>query len=159
MPSFAQTRSACVGEHPGGMGSAASATAPAPMTPRTAAMKSLVLSPVMDASWTQVEAVNSYEEATLAGVEELLGFYFKESPYCPTFRPLIALGKSQHPLRHVAEDELLADRRDAGDHDFAQETFHVKLLGVAVAAMGEDRPLAGVPGRPGAEILGRIGLG
>src|SRR6185436_5633636 len=70
---------------------------------------------------------------------------------------LVALGQPQHALGNVAQDELLADRRDARDHDLAQEAFDVKLLGVAVAAMREDRPLAGVVGVARAEILGRIG--
>src|SRR4051812_23608379 len=72
---------------------------------------------------------------------------------------LVALGQSQDALGDVAEDQLLADRRDARDHDLAQEAFHVKLLGVAVAAMRQDRALAGVVGVASAEILGGIRLG
>src|SRR5471032_2798534 len=72
---------------------------------------------------------------------------------------LITLGQPQHALRHVAKNELLADRRDAGDHDFAQEALDVKLLGVTVAAVREDGPLAGVPSRARTEVFGRVGFG
>ncbi len=55
----------------------------------------------------------------------------------------VALGQPQHALGHVAQDELLADRRDAGDHDLAQEALDMELLGIAVATVGKDRALAG----------------
>src|SRR6185312_12254434 len=71
----------------------------------------------------------------------------------------VALGQAQYALGDIAQDQLLADRRDARDHDLAQEALDVELLGVAVAAMGQDRPFAGVVGGTGAEILRRIGLG
>ena len=35
----------------------------------------------------------------------------------------------------------------------------MELLGVAVAAVGQDRALAGLVGGAGAEILGRVGFG
>src|SRR5918995_3203462 len=74
-------------------------------------------------------------------------------------RGLVALRQAQDPLGHVAQDELLAHWRDAGDQHLAQEAFHVKLLGIAVAAMGEDRALAGGVGGARAEILGGVCLG
>src|SRR5690349_13783853 len=42
---------------------------------------------------------------------------------------LVALGQSQHALGDIAKNKLLADRRDARDHDLAQEAFDVELLG------------------------------
>src|ERR1044072_7835740 len=77
----------------------------------------------------------------------------------PRLSRLVALRQPQDALGHVAQDELLAHRRDARDQDLAQETFHVKLLGVAVAAMGEDGTLAGLVGSARPEILGGVGLG
>src|SRR5256885_13918134 len=70
----------------------------------------------------------------------------------------VALGQAEHALGDVAQDQLLADRRDAGDHDLAQEALDMELLGVAIAAMGQDRALAGLVGRAGAEIFGRVRL-
>src|SRR5262245_44618179 len=43
-------------------------------------------------------------------------------PFMSTEPSLVALGQPEHALGDVAQDQLLADRRDARDHDFAQET-------------------------------------
>ena len=71
----------------------------------------------------------------------------------------VALRQSQNTLGDIAQHELLADRRNAGDHDLAQEALDVELLGVAVAAVGHHRALAGVPGGTSAHVLGGVGLG
>src|SRR6266851_6615658 len=71
----------------------------------------------------------------------------------------VALGQAEHALGDVAQDQLLADRRDARDQDFAQEALDMELLGVAVAAMGQDGAFAGLVGGAGAEILGGVRLG
>jgi hypothetical protein len=47
----------------------------------------------------------------------------------------LSLGQAQHLLGDEAQDQLLADRRDARDQHFAQEALDVVLLGVAEAAM------------------------
>src|SRR5258708_112875 len=68
----------------------------------------------------------------------------------------VALGQAEHALGDIAQDQLFADRRDARDHDLAQEALDMELLGVAVAAMGQDGALAGLVGGAGAEILGGV---
>src|SRR5258708_11784649 len=70
----------------------------------------------------------------------------------------VALGQAEHALGDVAQNQLLADPRDARDQDFAQEALDMELLGVAVAAMGQDGALAGLVGGARAEILGRVRL-
>src|ERR1700730_15394121 len=69
----------------------------------------------------------------------------------------IRLRQAQHLLGDETENELRADRGDARDQGFAQVTLDVKLLGVAEAAMGHDRLLAGVKTRFGCEIFRGIG--
>src|SRR5437870_2469053 len=56
----------------------------------------------------------------------------------------IRLRKAEHLLADEAEDQLRADRRDARDQRFPQIALDVILLGIAEAAMGHHRLLAGL---------------
>src|SRR5947199_1002294 len=60
------------------------------------------------------------------------------------FPPSIRFRQTEHLLGDKTENELRADRGDAGDQRFAQIALDVKFLGVAEAAMGHDRLLAGL---------------
>src|SRR5215469_6727845 len=64
----------------------------------------------------------------------------------------------QHPLGDMAQNQLGADRRDAGDLDFAEITFDVVFTSVPHAAMRHDRGLAGAKAGLGGAILGGIGI-
>ena len=67
--------------------------------------------------------------------------------------------QSEHALGDVRQDQLRADRGDAGDLDLAEETLDMEFARVAHAAMRQDRGLAGaVPGL-GGEIFCRIRKG
>src|SRR6185312_9796871 len=59
-------------------------------------------------------------------------------------------------LGDEAQDEFSTDRRDAGDERLPQIALDVKFLGVAEAAMGHHRLLAGVEPRFAGEIFRRI---
>src|SRR5712692_11922223 len=65
------------------------------------------------------------------------------------FVPLVGFGQAQDPLGDVAEGELWAHRGDARDLRFAQITLDMIFLGIAEAAMGQHRGLAGAPARLG----------
>src|SRR4030081_2070125 len=55
----------------------------------------------------------------------------------------IRLRQAEHFLGNKTQDQLRADRRDARDQGLAQIALDVKFLGVAEAAMGHHRLLAG----------------
>src|SRR4051794_6289386 len=68
----------------------------------------------------------------------------------------IRLRQAEHFFGDKTQDELRADRGDAGDQGFAQIALDVKFLGVAEAAMGHDRLLAGLKAGLAGEILRRV---
>src|ERR1700730_12115188 len=59
----------------------------------------------------------------------------------------IRLRQAQHLLGNETENELRADRGDAGDQGFPQVSLDMIFLGVAEPAMGHHRLLAGVKTR------------
>jgi hypothetical protein len=59
----------------------------------------------------------------------------------------------------MKQDQLGADRRDARDQDLAQIALDMIFLGVAEAAMGHDRLLAGLEAGLAREILRGIRCG
>src|SRR5882757_1135395 len=65
----------------------------------------------------------------------------------------IRLRQAEHFLGHKTQDQLRADRGDARDQGFAQVTFDMEFLGVAEAAMGHHRLLAGVEAGFGGEVF------
>src|SRR5258708_23059823 len=56
----------------------------------------------------------------------------------------IRLRQAEHFLGDETQDQLRADRRDAGDQGFAQIALDVILLGVTKTAMGHHGLLAGL---------------
>src|SRR6185503_3818866 len=73
--------------------------------------------------------------------------------------PSVGLRQTEHLLGDEAEDHLRRDRRDAPNQRLAQVALDVVLGGVAIAAVGHDRLLAGVEARLAGQILGRVRLG
>src|SRR3981081_641474 len=69
----------------------------------------------------------------------------------------IRLRQAQHFLGNEAENELRADRGDAGNQGLAQIALDMKLLGIAEAAMGHHRLLAGVIAGFSGEIFRGMG--
>src|SRR5215831_13944841 len=67
-------------------------------------------------------------------------------------------GQPQHMLAEIVERHLLRDGRDLVESDLAPQALHVKLLGVAEAAEGLQRGVAGLKARLRGEQLGRVGL-
>src|SRR3989441_68940 len=74
-------------------------------------------------------------------------------------RDSIALRKAEHVLREVVEHHLLRHRRDLVKPDLAPEPLDVELLGVAVAAVGLQRHVAGLEAGLGRHQLRRVRLG
>src|SRR2546430_6346000 len=74
-------------------------------------------------------------------------------------RGSIALRQIEHLLSNEAEDELLRDRREPGDRDFAEQPLDVILLGVAEAAMGHDGLPRGIMTGARAEKFCTVGFG
>ncbi len=72
---------------------------------------------------------------------------------------LVRLRQAQHLFGDEAENQLRADRRDARDHHLAQITLDMVFLGVAEAAMGHDRLLAGLEAGLGSQVFRGIGRG
>src|SRR4051794_16142784 len=72
---------------------------------------------------------------------------------------LVRLWQAENAFRDIAEDQLRRDRRDPSHQRFAQVTFDVVFGGIAVAAVGHHRLLAGVEARFPGEVLGGVGLG
>ena len=58
-----------------------------------------------------------------------------------------------------AQDQLRADGRDAGDLDLAEIALDMVLAGIAHAAMGHDRRLAGAEAGLGGTVFGGVGIG
>src|ERR1700710_384399 len=56
----------------------------------------------------------------------------------------IRFRQAEHFLGNETQDQLRADRRDAGDQGFAQIALDVIFLGIAKAAMGHYCLLAGL---------------
>src|SRR3954470_22238459 len=71
----------------------------------------------------------------------------------------IALRQIENPLRYVAEDQLLGNRRQPRDGNCAEQAFDVIFLGIAETAMGRDGLPCGVVPRAGAEEFGAVGFG
>src|SRR5438105_13861695 len=74
--------------------------------------------------------------------------------FCPSS---IRLRQAQNLLGNKAENELRADGGDAQDQGFAQLTLDMKFLGVAEAAVGHHRLLAGQKAGFSREIFRGIG--
>src|SRR5580698_2099191 len=88
-----------------------------------------------------------------------------------SFRPRRGLAELRYVCEHVSvrsrqteyalgdktHNEMWRDRRNARDHAFAEIALDMKFLGVAVAAVGHHRGLAGFKTRLGAEIFRGIG--
>src|SRR5229473_3704307 len=74
-------------------------------------------------------------------------------------KPSIRLRQAQHLLGNETENELRADRGDAGDQGFPQISLDMIFLGVAESAMGHHRLLAGVKTRFRGQIFRRVGGG
>ena len=72
---------------------------------------------------------------------------------------LIRFRQAEHALGDVAQDQLRADGRDAGDLDLAEIALDMVLAGVAHAAMGHDRGLAGAVAGLGGAVFGGVGIG
>src|SRR5436190_23839745 len=70
--------------------------------------------------------------------------------------PSIRLRQAQHPLGYKAEDELRADRCDAGDEGFPQIALDMEFLGITEAAVRHHGLLAGVKASLGGEIFRRV---
>src|SRR2546423_530693 len=71
----------------------------------------------------------------------------------------VGFRQPQDALGDVRQDQLPADRGDAGDLDLAKKPLDVEFAGIAHAAMGQDRGLASaVPGL-GGKIFGGVGEG
>src|SRR5689334_7948525 len=71
----------------------------------------------------------------------------------PARRRLVTLRQTEHALGDKVEDHFTRNRRDAGDHGFAEVTLHEILFRVAHAAVCEHRRFACAESRFGAEIL------
>src|SRR5262245_42781445 len=70
-------------------------------------------------------------------------------------RYLIRFGEAEHAFCYMAQDQLRADRGDAGDLDLSEVALDVVFAGVAHAAMSHHRRLAGAePGLRGAVFCG-----
>src|SRR2546425_9145115 len=69
----------------------------------------------------------------------------------------VALREAQHVLGEVVEHHLLRDGRDLVEAHLAPEPLDVELLGVAVAAVGLQRDVAGLEAGLGAQQLGDVG--
>src|ERR1700692_131597 len=63
---------------------------------------------------------------------------------CIIAKASIRLRQAQHLLGDETENELRADRGDAGDQGFPEVSLDMIFLGVAETAMGHDRLLAGL---------------
>ena len=70
----------------------------------------------------------------------------------------IALWHAQLAFGDVAQGQLLADRCQTGDHDFAQHALHVVFLGIAHAAVGEHGALRRLKAELGREIFRGVGF-
>src|SRR6266404_8138838 len=70
---------------------------------------------------------------------------------------LIRLRQAQNLFGNKAENELWADRGDAGDQGFAQVALDMKFLGVAEAAVSHHGLLAGLKAGFSGEIFRGIG--
>src|SRR4029434_9024866 len=70
----------------------------------------------------------------------------------------VALGQSQHVLAVVVQGHLLGDGRDLVEPYLAPQPLDVELLGVAVAAVGLERDVAGLEAGLGRHELGDVGL-
>src|SRR4029077_10136566 len=71
----------------------------------------------------------------------------------------IRFRQAEDALGDVAQDQLRADRGDAGDLDLAEIAFDMVLAGIAHAAMGHDCCLAGAKAGLGGAVFGGIGIG
>ena len=67
-------------------------------------------------------------------------------------------GEAEDVLGDVAQDQLLADRRDAEQPGLAPVALDVVLLGVAEAAVGLHGLVGGGEGGVGGQPLGQVGL-
>src|SRR5271169_5210096 len=70
----------------------------------------------------------------------------------------IRLWQAEDALGDVGQDQLRADRRDAGDLDLATIALDMVLAGIAHAAMGHDRGLAGAEPGLGGAVFGGVGV-
>src|SRR5919204_1278518 len=68
----------------------------------------------------------------------------------------VALRQAQHVLADVVEGHLLRDRRDLVEPHLAPQPLDVELLGIAIAAVGLQRHVAGLEAGLGGQQLGGV---